>query len=351
MVTMHDEAAAQLYNHTHQLLTSHEKLLEDAGRNRPFFRALKQAVRAGSSVLDIGAGTGIWAIVAARLGAQRVVAIEQDPLLSGLIKTLARENGVADRVEVVVGESTTVEVAGQFDIVISETIGHLVFDEQVVPIMIDARTRFLKPGGVLIPQTVALVAAPAHLRNFPQRLPAGIPVDFDGFESLVLHAPAGSKDRAQLTSIGEPRDLIRIDLTSVDALPELHELTARWTLPATKKPDPKPINCFAVWSAATLTKGTRGIQVATPRTTSWLPEIYRINPFQADRGELEFKLTLTSETNYWTATLSHDQGQETQSYSPAFAATTLMAQMCLDGAALGHLQGLGALPSGRHPQS
>jgi protein arginine N-methyltransferase 1 len=128
-------AEARLYDHVNRLLAGHEMLIGDANRNRLFYRALRKNVTGQSSVLDIGSGTGVWAVSAAMMGASRVVAIEQDQLLIGLIKRLARDNGVADRVEVVEGDSRQVLLAREFDVVISETIGNLGFDEQIVPIM------------------------------------------------------------------------------------------------------------------------------------------------------------------------------------------------------------------------
>ena len=269
-------------------------------------------------MLDIGSGTGVWAIAAATMGARRVVAIEQDQLLIGLIRTLARDNGVASRVEVIQGDSRQVQLDREFDIVISETIGSLIFDEQIVPIMIDARERFLKPGGVLIPDSVALVAAAGHLDQNRRGLPAGIPVEYRYFESLLLNHPFGLTDRDRLKLLSEPQELLRADLTADKSPPTLNDLTARWKLRDTNQ-----INCFAVWAEATLTSGVR---LTTKQTTSWSPVIYRVNPFKEEQGDVEFKLTLTEASNYWTATLSNDQAQEAQSYSPAVASTVLLAQ-------------------------
>jgi len=80
--------------------------------------------------LDIGAGTGLWAIAAAKLGAKRVVAIERDELLAALIRNLVRENQVGARVEIAQGDSREITVGRDFDVIISETIGNLGFDEQ-----------------------------------------------------------------------------------------------------------------------------------------------------------------------------------------------------------------------------
>lgn len=330
---MENNSEAQLYNHVNQLLAGHEKLLSDATRNQIFYQALAQNITRVSSVLDIGSGTGVWAITAAKLGAQRVVAIEQDHLLIGLINTLARENGVAERVEAIQGEARQVQLDREFDIVISETIGHLVFDEQIAEIMMDARTRFLKPGGALIPASVALVAAPVRLDEPMPKLPAGIPVEYGYFESLLLHRPVGWTDKTKLQLLGEPRELIRADLARIEASPKLNDLTARWEMHEAQQ-----VNGFAVWATATLADG---VHLTTLETSSWSPLIYRVHPFAAAAGELTFKLTLTNASNYWTATLANAQTQETQSYSPAMAATALLAQSRANVNLLNHLQRFG----------
>jgi len=324
-----NEAEARLYNHTDQLLKGHETLLSDATRNRSFYQALKQVVTKESVVLDIGSGTGVWAVAAARLGAKRVVAVEEEPLLIGVIKDLAHENGVAGSVEVVQGDSRRLPLGKEFDLVISETIGHLVFDESIASIMIDARERFLKPGGYLIPETVSLVTAAAHFEDSPERLPAGISLSCDHFESLALNIPVQLKDQTRLRIITTPQELVRADLKLIEHSPDLAGLKAAWAIPDTTQ-----VNCFVVWAEATL---VNGITITTRQTTSWVPMIYRLKPFAQKSGEIEFTLTLTSSSNYWTASLSHGEQQEVQSYSPAFAAAELLARTRSEANVFGHV--------------
>jgi hypothetical protein len=133
----------------------------------------------------------------------------------------------------------------------------------------------------------------------------------------------------------EPRELIRVDLTAAKSPPNLNNLTARWKLRDTDQ-----INCFAVWAEVSLTSGVR---LTTKRTTSWSPVIYRLNPFREEQGELEFKLTLTEASNYWTAALSNDHAQEAQSYSPAVASTVLLAQAKANVDLSDHLQRVGLM--------
>jgi hypothetical protein len=261
------------------------------------------------------------------------VAIEEEPLLIGLIKQLARDNGVASKVEVVQGDSRQIQLGREFDVVISETIGHLVFDEPIVPIMIDARKRFLKSGGILIPEAVALVAAGAHLKSRPKTLPASVPIDQSGFQSLSVNSPIALQNRAQFRIRTDPQKLIAVDLMRIESPPDLDNLAARW-----QNLDVRKINCFAVWAEATLAPR---VNVIARHTTSWLPMVYRVKPFSGKRGDIEFRLSLSSKTNYWTAILTSDGAEEVQSFSPAFAAAELLARTRTDQDVFSHAKRIG----------
>ncbi len=66
--------------------------------------ALEERVRSGAAVADVGTGSGILAIAAARLGAVSVVAIDDDATAVGVAAANVAGNGVADRVTVVEGD-------------------------------------------------------------------------------------------------------------------------------------------------------------------------------------------------------------------------------------------------------
>jgi protein arginine N-methyltransferase 1 len=304
---------------THHIFRAHQPLLDDGVRNRAFFAALKKRITPDSVVVDIGSGTGIWAIAAAMAGARKVVAIEKDPLLTAVIDNLAKENRVHDRIEIIRGDSREVRLDREFDVLISETIGNTGFDEQIVPILIDARKRFLKRGGVLIPSSISLVVAAGHLKTRTRRGPAGAPMTCDYFDSLNLNIPVMVSDKSTLRLVSESRELIRVDLTTVKKRPELGNLTARWKLK-----DVTAINCFVVWAEAILTEG---VELSTRETTSWSPIAYKIRPFEKPRGEVEFKLDLSEKSNYWAASLSNNRTRETQSYSPVLASASLSAHV------------------------
>lgn len=303
------------YLHIQHNFKGQAPLIDDLRRNRAFYNALKHHVKNGSSVVDIGAGTGLWSIAAARLGATRVLAIERDEFLIPVIRNLVKENRVEDRVEIVHGLSNEVTPTGKFDIVISETIGNQVFDELIVPNMIDARKRFLKRGGVLIPSSVALVVAPAIFKR-GKRPPAGVPIECGYFESLNVNMPITLGNKSLLKILSPACELIRVDLAKVKKPPELNDMTARWQIK-----DATGMNCFAVWGSMTLTEG---ITLTTYETSSWSPVLYMIKPFKERTGELEFNISLSSKNHYWTATLSNNQNRESQSHSPIFTYTSIL---------------------------
>src|SRR4029077_3586711 len=68
-----------------------------------YLRALERQVRPGMRVLDVGAGTGIFSVAAAKLGAEKVWAVESRPILE-TARALAAENGVASAIEFVRGD-------------------------------------------------------------------------------------------------------------------------------------------------------------------------------------------------------------------------------------------------------
>lgn len=314
---------AQIYAHVQLLLNDHERMLADAPRNRAFYRALERRVRSDSVVLDIGAGTGLWAITAARLGAKRVVAVDSNELLLGLIKQLAIAAGVGDRVQPVYGYSTVLALQKEFDIVVSETIGFDGFDEAIIPIMADARTRFLKAGGALIPERVALWCAAGRYRPSAQALPAGMPLSLDPFVALNRHAPARLTTRRDVQLLSPPQCLIDADLYTAQAPFDLSNLRASWSIAAPQMPD-----CFVVWVESLLAPRVR---MSTRQTSSWTPVIYRVVAPQEPVREIAFALGFSASTVHWEAKFGADDNAALQQHSPRLATHSILQALRASG--------------------
>lgn len=132
-------------------------MLNDRVRTESFLEAIRAVVREGDVVVDIGTGTGVLAIAAAIAGARHVYAIEASRI-GKFAQAIFEANGVADRITLVEGWSTQIELPERADVMISETIGNEPLGEQTLEIILDARKRLLKPKARLIPRNLKIYA-------------------------------------------------------------------------------------------------------------------------------------------------------------------------------------------------
>ncbi|KAF0242274.1 MAG: hypothetical protein FD180_4003 [Planctomycetota bacterium] len=136
-------------------------MFADDARMRAYEEALRRVVTPRSTVLDIGAGTGMFSFIACRLGAARVWGIEPSEAIQ-VARDIAAANGFGDRIRFFHGESARVELPGRADVIVSDLRGALPLLPYNIPSIIDARRRFLTPGGVLIGKRDTLWAAPVE---------------------------------------------------------------------------------------------------------------------------------------------------------------------------------------------
>ncbi|WP_165775189.1 50S ribosomal protein L11 methyltransferase [Mameliella alba] len=113
--------------------------------------ALRSAITPGCTVLDLGAGFGAFSFLACRFGAGRVIAVEPASAIA-LGAEMARANGCADRIEFIRGVSQDLGPEVQADVILADLRGPVPLYTQHIPTIVDARSRLLAPGGVLITQ-------------------------------------------------------------------------------------------------------------------------------------------------------------------------------------------------------
>ncbi|HTC63022.1 MAG TPA: 50S ribosomal protein L11 methyltransferase [Candidatus Saccharimonadales bacterium] len=133
-------------------------MISDRERVAAYSNALRKAVRPGCIVGEIGAGTGVFSMLACQLGARRVYAIEADPIFE-VGREIVFANGFGDRITFIQDMSTRVELPERCDVIVSEIHGILPWFEMHIPSIVDARERMLASGGILIPQSENLWAA------------------------------------------------------------------------------------------------------------------------------------------------------------------------------------------------
>jgi type I protein arginine methyltransferase len=212
-------------------IADYARMIADGPRMRAYGAALGRLVTPSSVVADIGSGTGIFALLACRLGARRVFAIEPADAIE-VARSLAAANGVADRITFIQAASTEVTLDERADVVVSDIRGVLPFHGRHVPAIADARARLLAPGGALVPCQdrvwVALVETPelhaehvAPWRGDDQGLDLGAMCD--------LLANSWRKARVEPPQLlTRPQCLATLDYRAIDA----PHLRARETLTA-----------------------------------------------------------------------------------------------------------------------
>jgi type I protein arginine methyltransferase len=139
-------------------MEEYARMLADPVRGAAYLAAVRESVRPGMVVADVGAGPGVLGVYAATLGARRVFLVEPDASVNAA-RALAGENGVADRVEVIRAPSTEIELPERADVIVSDLRGVTPFHGRHLESAADMRRRLLAPGGVCIPRRDRVYAA------------------------------------------------------------------------------------------------------------------------------------------------------------------------------------------------
>ena len=193
----------------------HREMLADAARSRAYRRAIEAAAPAGKTVLDVGAGSGLLAMMAARAGAARVYACEANGALAATAGEIVAANSLAERVRILARHSSTLDAAGDLDggvdLVVSELFSHELIGEGALSALSHAMTALVKPGARIVPAGAAIRVALAHFGRCP--LPIG---EVEGFDLglFARHVPRAfnlSADHDKLALRSAPHDLFHFD--------------------------------------------------------------------------------------------------------------------------------------------
>ena len=193
--------------------------------------ALEEQIKPGSRVMDLGAGTGVFAVLACQLGAEKVYAVEPDGAIE-VARKVAADNDQADRIEFIPKLSTEITLDERVDLIVADLGGVLPLFGSAIPSMIDARERFLRTDGSLLPMRdtlrAALAEAPASYAYDAGAL-ADLPVDMTAATALAVNGWFKA-DLSPQQLLTEPSSWAQIDYptaTSPDVEGETHEVVSR----------------------------------------------------------------------------------------------------------------------------
>jgi len=223
----------------------HFRLIRDRVRNAAYDAALRRAIRPGTRVLDIGSGTGLLAMMAARAGAAQVFSCEINPAIADAAREIVAANGFSDRVQIVAKHSNKLQadtdLNGRVDIIVSEIVSNDMLGQEVLAAMEYAVGNLLKPGGQVIPAKGTVKMALAFDPYCSEaRMETAEGFDLTAFNRLAKPSYSVSSVDKHLRLMSEAADLFEFDFRA--AAPNPSGRTRR-TLIA----QGGPVNCIAQW--------------------------------------------------------------------------------------------------------
>jgi protein arginine N-methyltransferase 1 len=248
------------------LFAYHASLVGDAGRLAAYAKGIAEVVEEGDVVLDVGTGTGVLALLACCAGARRVYAVEQGPAVE-LARVVARGSRFGDRIVLIDQPSASIELPEQVDVIVTETLWNFGLGERMLGAIVDARDRFLKPGGAIVPRSLHLFAALVNSEALYGRFVDVWSARRDGVDLSALRPYAANNvysahlTDADLASAAAPLlDVSLLDSSSVD-------VEAQATVEVLRA---GPIHGLGGWFRADLSD-TASLSNAPPLATSnWL---------------------------------------------------------------------------------
>jgi type II protein arginine methyltransferase len=210
----------------------HFEMLNDEQRNAAFEEALARAVTPDSVVLDIGSGTGLLAMMAARAGAREVVSCEMVAPLAELARETIALNGFSDRIQIMNKKSTSLAVGTDIrrrsNLLVTETVDCGLLGEGIIPSITHARAQLLTDDACIIPRAAsvhAMLVEGRRLRglNYVSRC-AGFDVSPMQRYATARYIPVRLA-AFQHVALTDPFEVFRFDFARGSLLPERRELS------------------------------------------------------------------------------------------------------------------------------
>lgn len=200
----------------------HAAMLRDTPRNAAY-RAAIEAAAPGRVVLDIGTGSGLLAMIAARAGAERVVACEANPVVAEAARRVVAANGLNHVITIYACHSSklarsAIAEAGA-DLVVSEIFAADLVGEGVIGALDHARSELTAPGALFVPEAASLRVALAEFAALPSAPDRVEGFDLAGFAPLYKDSSFAPGRGEGLILRSEVGDLTRLDWNADDPVP------------------------------------------------------------------------------------------------------------------------------------
>jgi len=169
-------------------------MVQDDDRHALYAAALRSVMPADATLLDIGAGTGLFAMIAARAGAARVIACERDPAVAAAASAVVARNGYADHVTIVPKDARDlqigVDLVAPANVLLWDNLANNLIGAGGLKTVEDARARLLTRDAVIMPYRAEIMVGLATHRR-PADYAMGI---VDGFDMTPFNRLAVAHD-------------------------------------------------------------------------------------------------------------------------------------------------------------
>ncbi|KAI8388385.1 S-adenosyl-L-methionine-dependent methyltransferase [Radiomyces spectabilis] len=149
------------YFHGYAQNDIHEQMLKDKARTEAYrdFMYDNKDVFKDKIVLDVGCGTGILSMFAAKAGAKQVFSVDNSAIIEKA-KLNVKENGLDHIITLIRGKVEEIQLpVPQVDIIISEWMGYFLLFEAMLDSVLVARDRWLAPNGIMGPSHTRILMA------------------------------------------------------------------------------------------------------------------------------------------------------------------------------------------------
>ncbi|CCK72184.1 protein-arginine omega-N methyltransferase HMT1 KNAG_0J01020 [Huiozyma naganishii CBS 8797] len=198
----------------------HEEMLQDTVRTLSYRNAIIQNkdMFKDKIVLDVGCGTGILSMFAAKHGAKHVIGVDMSSIIE-MARKIVDINGFSDKITLLRGKLEDVEIPfPKVDIIISEWMGYFLLYESMLDTVLYARDRYLIEGGLIFPDKCSLHIAGLEDSQYKhEKLSYWQDVygfDYSPFVPLVMDEPIVDTVDAHLVNTTRCK-LIEFDLNTV----------------------------------------------------------------------------------------------------------------------------------------
>ncbi|KAL4520136.1 hypothetical protein Ndes2437B_g04546 [Nannochloris sp. 'desiccata'] len=193
-----DKGSADLYFHYYGMLQHQQNMLQDYIRTGTYYSAITENTSdfEGKAVMDVGCGSGILSLFAAKAGARVVYAVEASNMAQ-FARQLAETNPeIGSKIKVLHGKVEETQLPEKVDVLVSEPMGTLLVNERMLESYIYARDNFLKPGGKLFPRIgrihVAAFSDSILYTEVATKAQFWQQPSFYGVDLTCLHTPAAA---------------------------------------------------------------------------------------------------------------------------------------------------------------